>query len=144
MKARKSDEMKKEYKIFLLPVIVLLLFLMSKADLKASSSEYLCWVYYCFFIILTISILISVTYFFIKKKYKFYQIVLIDFVIASVCGISILISSLFIGTNFQTANKNVIHEKKPFDFRPNNYVYEYKNIFIRGNKKIRCAGEICD
>lgn len=136
--------MKKENKIFLLPVIILLLFLMSKADLKASGSEYLCWVYYCFFVILTICILISVTYYFIKKKYKFRQIVIINFVIASICGISILISSLFIGTNFQTSNKDVIHESKPLNFRPNNYVYEYKNFFIRGNKKIKCVAEICD
>ena len=136
--------MKKENKIFLLPAIILLLFLMSKADLKANSLEYLCWVYYCFFIILTICILISATYFFIKKKYKLHQVALIDLAITCVCGISILISSLFIGTNFQTANKDVIHESKPFDFRPNNYVYEYKNIFVRGNKKIKCVAEICD
>lgn len=136
--------MKKEYKIFLLPLSVILLFLMSKADLKASGSEYLCWVYYCFLIILTICILISVTYVLIKKKYKLLKIAIIDLIITFVCGIIILIMSLFIGINFQIVNKDVIHESNFFNFKPNDYVYEYKNIFIRGNKKIKCVAEICD
>lgn len=136
--------MKKEYKIFLLPLIVLLLFLMSKADLKANGLEYLCWVYYCFFIILIICILISVTYFLIKRKNKLLEIFVVDLIVICFCGISIFISSLFIGTNYQLSNKKIIHERHFLDFRPNNYVYEYKNIFIRGNKKIKCIYNICD
>lgn len=87
---------KNENKIFLLSVIILLLFLVFTADFKVSSLEYLCWVYYCFLIIL---------------------------------AICILISSLFIGTSFQTSNKYIMYERKTLNFRLNNCMCGQKYFY---------------
>lgn len=137
--------MKKKIQLCLFPSFFIFIIAISKLLLNFNNLEFMSWIYYFSLLILMIYSLAITNYLLIKKEtYSHLKIISINFIGLIVFGIIATIISNFIGTNYQLQNKNFVHERFPFDFKPNNYVYEYKNFIIRGTDKLKCIAEMCD
>ncbi len=140
--------MKKYLKLFVFPVMFILIFLIVKILLNVFNLEFMSWVYYVSVTIISVYCFIIINYILFdqrknKKKIDMFDIVGANLVMVTVYGIMMLALGLTVGVSYKRENENFVHQDIIIGLWPNEYVYEYINFIIRGNEKIECRGETC-
>jgi len=141
--------MKKYLKLFVFPVMFILVFLIVKILLNCFNLEFMSWVYYVFITIISGCFEFIINYILFdqrksQKKFDLFDIAGANILMIMCYGIIIVVLGLTVGINYQRGNKNFVHQDIIIGLWPNEYVYEYVNFMIRGNEKIECLGESCD
>lgn len=121
-------------KLITYPLIVLMLFIISKLILNIFNLEYQSWIYYLLITILAIYIIVITNYRFIKAKDKLYtkifNIFALNFISITITTICLILMLIFYGYDYKINNK-YLRQDTLLQLRPSKKLYTYKNCILK-------------
>lgn len=126
-------------KLIIYPLIILMVFIISKLILNIFHLEYQSWIYYLLIIMLAIYIMIIFNYRFIKAKDKLYtkifNIFALNFISITITTICLIFMLIFYGYDYKINNEYLV-EDTLLQLRPSKELYHYKNFILKSTKAI--------
>lgn len=126
-------------KLIIWPIIILMIFIISKITLNTFDLEYQSWVYYLLLILMTVYILIVSNYYMIKANdkltAKIFNLFALNFIFLTIFAIIFITALTFYGYDYKIKGK-YLRNNTLLQLRPNKELYAYKNFILKSKTPI--------
>lgn len=126
-------------KLIIWPIIILIIFIISKITLNTFDLEYQSWVYYLILILTAVYILIVSNYYMIKANdkltAKIFNLFALNFIFLTIFAITFIIALTFYGYDYKIKGKYLRNDTL-LQLRPNKELYAYKNFILKSKTPI--------
>ena len=126
-------------KLIIWPIIILMIFIISKITLNTFDLEYQSWVYYLLLILMAVYILIVSNYYIIKANdkltAKIFNLFALNFIFLTIFAITFIIALTFYGYDYKIKGKYLRNDTL-LQLRPNKELYAYKNFILKSKTPI--------
>ena len=126
-------------KLIIWPIIILMIFIISKITLNTFDLEYQSWVYYLLLILMAVYILIVSNYYIIKANdkltAKIFNLFALNFIFLTIFAIIFITALTFYGYDYKIKGKYLRNDTL-LQLRPNKELYAYKNFILKSKTPI--------